>query len=134
MKHLKVTGVPVDVIGFQAHGNIDNEYNWNDFKNQVRKYQDLGNEVWVQELDAANDGSEEDRQRQREFIYRAVRARREAGVTFINFWAMRDFVGSANPYRGWFDSPGYEPKQEIKILVSRKKCCCYDGYCFLKKS
>ena len=110
MKHLKNKGVPVDVVGFQAHGNIDNKYNWNDFKNQVRKFLDLGYEVWVQELDAANDGTEEDRLRQREFIYNAVRACREAGVTFINFWVMRDGVGNANPFRGWFDIADYGPK------------------------
>ena len=96
--------------GFRHMAILTTTYNWNDFKNQVRKYQDLGYEVWVQELDASNDGSEGDRQRQREFIYKAVRACREAGVTFINFWVMRDGVGNANPYRGWFDIADYAPK------------------------
>ena len=88
--HLKNKEVPVDAIGFQTHLNVSSNYDWEGFKQNVTKYRDLGYEVYVTELDGTNDGTAEGRQQQRDLLYNAVRAAREAGVSLINFWGKHD--------------------------------------------
>ena len=96
-KHLKNVGAPVDVISFQTHLNTDTNYDWEDFKNQIKKYRDLGYGVYISELDIGNDGTEAGRQKQREVAYNVVRAAREAGASLVNCWGTRD--GEMGNYR-----------------------------------
>lgn len=91
MAHLVKSGVPVDAFGMQLHLNVDGSHDWEGFQAQVKRMKALGLEVFVTEVDVRrSDNGEEDRARQREVYYQAVRASLEAGVTLINFWGLRD--------------------------------------------
>ncbi|WP_298545589.1 endo-1,4-beta-xylanase [uncultured Aquimarina sp.] len=111
--HLKNKNVPVDVISFQTHLSTGRNYDWNDFKNQIKKYKDLGYEVYITELDVGNSGTSTGDQEQRDVAYNAIKAAREAGVGLINFWGLRD--GELGAYRedefpNYFETANFNPK------------------------
>ncbi len=90
VKHLLNEGVPLDAVGFQAHLGVDQTYDWEGLKNNIKRYKDLGLEVYITELDVANDGTKKGREKQRQYYYDVVKAAREGGVDIINLWGLND--------------------------------------------
>ncbi len=97
VKHLLNQGVPLDAVGFQTHLNTNHTYDWEGLKNNIRRYKDLGLEVYINELDVGNDGSEQGRKKQKQYYYNVVKAAREGGVDQIHLWGLND--GQMGDYR-----------------------------------
>ena len=90
VRHLLNEKVPLDAVGFQAHLNVDHDYDWEGFKNNIKRYKNLGLEVYITELDVANDGTSKGSAKQRRYYYNAVKASREGGADIINLWGLND--------------------------------------------
>jgi GH35 family endo-1,4-beta-xylanase len=97
VRHLLNEKVPLDAVGFQTHLTVDHTYDWEGLKNNIKRYKDLGLEVYITEFDVGNDGTEEGRNKQKEYYYNAVKAIREGGADIINLWGLRD--GQMGDYR-----------------------------------
>lgn len=90
VRHLLNEKVPLDAVGFQTHLNIKQTYDWEGLKNNIKRYKDLGLEVYIAELDVGNDGTESGRNKQKDYYYNAVKAIREGGADIINLWGLND--------------------------------------------
>ncbi|MGL4176019.1 MAG: endo-1,4-beta-xylanase [Dermatophilaceae bacterium] len=108
--HLLKSGVKLDVIELQMHMNAypsgkvaaeytnvqnqDGTYNWEGFKENVRRYQELGLEVHLGEVDFYTEGyeagSEPAREAQRVAAQGLMTAAREAGVDIVTIWGLRE--------------------------------------------
>lgn len=116
IKHLKNSGVKVDAVGFQCHLNVNTNYNYTNLYNNIRRFIDLGVEVYITELDVGMNlwstgkknkkvsdlmKSPEDWnlffKKQNEIYYQLVKTSREAGVSLISDWGFRDDI----PYGNW---------------------------------
>jgi len=51
IEHLLNSGVRVDAVGFQGHLRVNRSYNWDSIKKNIRRFKDLGLEVYITELD-----------------------------------------------------------------------------------
>jgi len=49
--HLKKMNAPVDAIGFQTHIDLEKNYDWEGYTNNIKRYRDLGYEVNIPEVD-----------------------------------------------------------------------------------
>ena len=97
IRHLLNEDVPLDAVGFQTHLSVNKTYDWEGLKNNIKRYKDLGLEVYIAELDIGNDGTEEGRKKQKKYYYNAVKAIREGGADIINLWGLND--GQMGDYR-----------------------------------
>jgi GH35 family endo-1,4-beta-xylanase len=97
VKHLLNQGVPLDAVGFQTHLSIEQTYDWEGLRNNIKRYKDLGLEVYITELDVGNDGTERGRKKQKQYYYNVVKAAREGGVDQIHLWGLND--GQMGDYR-----------------------------------
>lgn len=100
IKHLLNSGVRVDAVGFQSHLNVNRSYDWNSIRKNIRRFQDLGLEVYITELDVSmgmgwkkGDPFPEGYEKlQAERFYGLVKAVREAGVRRIDVWGLSEAV------------------------------------------
>ena len=98
IKHLLNSGVRVDAVGFQSHLNVNQSYDWDSIKRNIRRFKDLGLEVDLTELDVSmgmgwkigDPFPEAYEKLQAERFYGLVKAAREAGVNRIDFWGLSD--------------------------------------------
>lgn len=112
VKHMVNSGVPIGAVGFQMHlcygsDHHYREYDFDDLAENIRRYKELGLEVYVSELDVGlhwdeadevdgvrqpNDKAdfEELAAQQPTTYYRAVRAAREGGADMISTWGLID--------------------------------------------
>lgn len=98
VKHLLNSGVRVDAVGFQGHLNVKRSYDWDSIKKNIRRFKDLGLEVYITELDVSmgmgwkkGDPFPEDYEKlQAERFYGIVKAAREAGVHRIDVWGLSE--------------------------------------------
>jgi endo-1,4-beta-xylanase len=98
IKHLLNSGVRVDAVGFQAHLNVNQSYDWDSIKTNIRRFKDLGLEVYITELDVSmgmewktGDRFPEGYEKlQAERFYGLVKAAREAGVRRIDVWGLSE--------------------------------------------
>ena len=97
VKHLLNQGVPLDAVSFQTHLNTDRTYDWEGLKNNIKRYKDLGLEVYLTELDVGNDGTVQGKRKQKQYYYNVVKAAREGGVDQIHLWGLND--GQMGNYR-----------------------------------
>ncbi len=97
VKHLLNQKVPLDAVGFQTHLSTNQTYDWEGLKNNIKRYKDLGLEVYITELDVGNDGTQRGRKKQKEYYYNVVKAAREGGVDRIDLWGLND--GQMGDYR-----------------------------------
>jgi len=116
IKHLKNSGVKVDAVGFQCHLNVNTNYNYTNLFNNIRRFIDLGVEVYITELDVGmnlwSNGKKNKKvsdlmksskdwnlffKKQNEIYYQLVKTSREAGVSLISDWGFRDDI----PYGNW---------------------------------
>lgn len=96
--HLKKVGAPVDIVGFQSHIDVDKNYNWDAYTNNIRRYVDLGYEVHIPEVDvgdAAQNWSDEKAARQKRQYYQLVTAAIKGGATDFQTWG---FIDNPNNY------------------------------------
>ncbi|PSB08082.1 hypothetical protein C7B62_17930 [Pleurocapsa sp. CCALA 161] len=113
VKHLLNQKVPLDAVGFQTHLNVDHTYDWEGLKNNIRRYKDLGLEVYITELNVANDGSKQGREKQRQYYYDVVKAAKEGGADLINLWGLNDGqMGeqTEDEFAHLFEGPSMKPK------------------------
>lgn len=103
VKHLVNSGVPIDAVGLQGHFKLDKTYVWDDLKLTIQKYKDLDLEVYLTEVDYADefidvnkDGIDdgpwtpEKAQIQKQEYKSMIQAAAEGGVKWICFWGIRD--------------------------------------------
>ena len=98
IKHLLNSGVRVDAVGFQGHLNVNRSYDWDSIKKNIRRFKDLGLEVYITELDVSmgmgwkkGDPFPRDYEKlQAERFYGIVKAAREAGVHRIDVWGLSE--------------------------------------------
>jgi GH35 family endo-1,4-beta-xylanase len=97
--HLKKLNVPVDVIGFQTHIDIDKNYDWDGYANNIKRYIDLGYEVIIPEVDIGDvtkNWSDEKAEKQKQQYYKLVTAAIKGGASDLQTWGFID-----NPANGW---------------------------------
>ena len=100
IKHLHNTGVRVDAVGFQCHLRVNKPYDWDSVKSNIKRFKDLGLEVYITEFDVSmgmewktGDPVPADYEKlQAERFYGLVKAAREAGVNRIDFWGLSEAV------------------------------------------
>jgi GH35 family endo-1,4-beta-xylanase len=104
--HLKKSGAPLDAVGIQGHLNYDADYDFEAFKRQITRFRAAGVDVYITELDVGlpkgKDPKTADWNRieplQAKMYYDVVRAAREAGVSLISVWGLKD--ASPGGWRG----------------------------------
>ncbi len=100
IKHLLNSGVRVDAVGFQCHLDVKRTYDWENIKKNIRRFKELGLEVYITELDVSmgmgwktGDPFPEGYEKlQAERFYGLVKAAREAGVKRIDVWGLSEAV------------------------------------------
>lgn len=100
IKHLLNSGVRVDAVGFQGHLQVNRTYDWDSIKKNIRRFKDLGMEVYITELDVSmgtgwkkgNPFPADYEKLQAERYYGIVKAAREAGVNRIDIWGLSEAV------------------------------------------
>jgi endo-1,4-beta-xylanase len=100
IKHLLNSGVRVDAVGFQGHLHVNRSYDWESVKKNIRRFKDLGLEVYITELDVSmgmgwkkGDPFPQGYEKlQAERFYGLVKAAREAGVHRIDVWGLSEAV------------------------------------------
>ena len=95
--HLLNQGVPLDAVSFQTHLSTNQTYDWEGLKNNIKRYKNLGLEIYLTELDVGNDGTEEGRKKQKRYYYNVVKAAIEGGIDQIHLWGLND--GQMGNYR-----------------------------------
>ena len=134
VKHLKNSNVPIDAIGFQCHLNTNINYNYDDMYNNIKRFQEIGVDVYITELDVGmnlwggdgkprrkvsdvikNDSDWDDYfDKQNKIYYNVVKTSREAGVKLISDWGFRDDVPYGNwrkDQKAWMVNKDYTKKQ-----------------------
>lgn len=116
VKHLKNSNVRIDAVGFQCHLDADKNYNYEALRKNIKRFKDLGVEVYITELDVGLNlwmkggkkkkvtdviKSEADWnvffEKQNKVYYNLIKTAKEAGVTLISDWGFRDDI----PYGNW---------------------------------
>ncbi len=124
--HLKKIGTPVDVIGFQTHLNLEDNYDWEGYTDNIKRYRQLGYEVIIPEVDigdAAKSWSDEKAELQKMMYYRLVTAAIEGGASGLQTWGFIDDGWRAGEkafqYTGDFEpKPSYYGMKEALIDMS----------------
>ncbi|MFN8209176.1 MAG: endo-1,4-beta-xylanase [Bacteroidales bacterium] len=91
--HLKKMKAPVEVIGFQAHLNLEQQYDWDGFANNIRRYRQLGYEVNINEVDVGDPTktwTTEKADLQKMMYYRLVTASIKGGAAEFHTWGIQD--------------------------------------------
>ncbi len=114
-KHLLNKGVPLDAVGFQVHIDIERDYNWNGFRDNINRFRALGLETYITELDIGD--PEESWNSTKAELQRAkyntvIQIAMETGMEYVHFWGLIDGKDA-----GWrtYESPllfdaAYNPK------------------------
>ncbi len=91
--HLLNSGVPIDAIGLQGHFKLNKTYDWDRLKRTIQEYRKLGLEVYITELDFADEDkswNDEKAQRQKEQYKQMMTAIVDGGANWVCFWGLRD--------------------------------------------
>ena len=148
VKHLKNSNVPIDAVGFQCHLNYNINYNYDDLYKNIKRFQKLGVEVYITELDVGmnlwgGDGKPRKKvsdvmktesdwdnyfNKQNEIYYNVIKTSREAGVALISDWGFRDDVPYGNwrkDQKAWLLNNDYSKKESyysvLKALYETQK-------------
>ena len=116
VKHLKNSGVRIDAVGFQCHLNVGINYNYENLRKNIKRFTELGVEVYITELDVGlnlwGQGGNHKKvsdviktqsdwdnffEEQNKIYYNLVKTAKESGVKLISDWGFRDDI----PYGGW---------------------------------
>lgn len=124
--HLKKVKAPVDVIGFQTHIDIERDYDWVAYTNNIKRYVQLGYEVNIPEVDigdVAKNWSEEKAELQKRQYYKLITAAIRGGASDFQTWGFIDDGWrkdeKAFPYTNNFEpKPAYDGIKEALIDMS----------------
>jgi GH35 family endo-1,4-beta-xylanase len=124
--HLKKMNAPVDVIGFQTHIDLEKNYDWVAYANNIKRYRELGYEVNIPEVDigdVAKNWSDYKADLQKIQYYNLVTAAIRGGASEMQTWGFTDDgwrVGQkAFPYTNNFEpKPAYYGIKEALIDMS----------------
>ncbi len=124
--HLKNLNVPVDVIGFQTHIDLEKNYDWVAYTNNIKRYVQLGYEVNIPEVDigdVAKNWTEEKAELQKRQYYRLITAAIRGGASDFQTWGFIDDgwrpQEKAFPYTNSFEpKPAYYGIKEALIDMS----------------
>ena len=124
--HLKKVNAPVDVIGFQTHIDIERNYDWVAYTNNIKRYVQLGYEVNIPEVDigdVAKNWTEEKAELQKRQYYRLITAAIRGGASDFQTWGFIDDgwrpEEKAFPYTNNFEpKPAYYGIKEALIDMS----------------
>lgn len=124
--HLKNLNVPVDVIGFQTHIDLEKNYDWVAYTNNIKRYVQLGYEVIIPEVDigdVAKKWTEEKAELQKRQYYRLITAAIRGGASDFQTWGFIDDgwrpQEKAFPYTNNFEpKPAYYGIKEALIDMS----------------
>ncbi len=124
--HLKKMNAPVDVIGFQTHIDIEKNYDWEGYANNIKRYRALGYEVNIPEVDVGDvnkDWSDEKAELQKKQYYNLVTAAIRGGASDFQTWGFIDDGWrpgqKAFPYTNNFEAkPAYFGIKEALIDMS----------------
>ena len=116
VEHLKNSGVRIDAVGFQCHLNVGINYNYENLRKNIKRFIELGVEVYITELDVGlnlwgqggnhkkvsdviKSQSDWDNffEEQNKIYYNLVKTAKESGVKLISDSGLRDDI----PYGGW---------------------------------
>tara|TARA_S200000501_G_scaffold59475_1_gene49834 strand:- start:155 stop:1348 length:1194 start_codon:yes stop_codon:yes gene_type:complete len=134
IKHLKNSNVPIDAIGFQCHLNTNINYNYDNFFDNIKRFKQIGVDVYITELDVGmnlwggdgrprrkvsdvikNDSDWDNYfEKQNKIYYNVIKTSREAGVKLISDWGFRDDVPYGNwrkDQKAWMVNKDYTKKQ-----------------------
>ena len=134
IKHLKNSNVPIDAIGFQCHLNTNINYNYGKMYENIKRFQDIGVDVYITELDVgmnlwAGEGKPRRKvsdvikndydwenyfEKQNKIYYNVIKTARLAGVKLISDWGFRDDVPYGNwrkDQKAWMINKDYTKKQ-----------------------
>ena len=134
IKHLKNSNIPIDAIGFQCHLNTNINYNYDKMYENIKRFQDIGVDVYITELDVGmnlwggegkprrkvsdvikNDSDWENYfEKQNKIYYNVIKTARLAGVKLISDWGFRDDVPYGNwrkDQKAWMINKDYTKKQ-----------------------
>ena len=132
--HLKNSNIPIDAIGFQCHLNTNINYNYDNMYNNIKRFQEIGLDVYITELDVGmnlwggngkprkkvsevikNDNDWNDYfEKQNKIYYNTIKTARLAGVKLISDWGFRDDVPYGNwrkDQKAWMINKDYTKKQ-----------------------
>lgn len=118
LKDLKSRNIPVDGIGFQMHLDIQYPIDYNDFANNLKRFADLGLEIYITEMDVrvSSNPSSAELQTQASYYKNIIeKCMAQPAVKAIQVWGFTDkysWVPGTFPGRGAaliFDS-NYNPK------------------------
>jgi len=126
--HLKKMNAPIDVIGFQTHLDLEKNYDWDAYTNNIKRYVDLGYEVNIPEVDmgdVAKNWSEYKAELQKLQYYKLITAAIRGGASDFQTWGFNDDNSSwrkgesAFPYTlNFAPKPAYYGIQEALIDMS----------------
>ena len=124
--HLKKMNAPIDVIGFQTHLDLEKNYDWEGYANNIKRYRLLGYEVNIPEVDigdVAKTWTEEKAELQKLQYYRLVTAAIRGGASDFQTWGFIDEGWRpgqhAFPYTNNFEpKPAYYGIKEALIDMS----------------
>jgi len=127
--HLKKSGVPVDVIGFQTHLDLEKVYDWEGYANNIKRYRNLGYEVIIPEVDFGDTKkawSDEKAELQKMAYYQLITAAIKGGASDFQTWGFSDGNNaywrpgeSAFPYTNSFvKKPAYFGMREALVDMS----------------
>lgn len=124
--HLKKLNVPVDVIGFQTHLDLERNYDWEGYANNIKRYRALGYEVNIPEVDIgdkAKNWTDEKAELQKQQYYKLITAAIRGGASDFQTWGFIDDGWrpgeKAFPYTGSFErKPAYYGIMEALVDMS----------------
>ena len=124
--HLKKMNAPVDVIGFQTHIDLERNYDWEGYTNNIKRYVQLGYQVNIPEVDigdVAQTWSDYKADLQKTQYYKLVTAAIKGGASELQTWGFNDdgwrLGQHAFPYTNNFEAkPAYDGIKEALIDMS----------------
>jgi GH35 family endo-1,4-beta-xylanase len=93
VKHLIGRKAPLDAIDLQGHFDVNKEYDWSRFTENIKRYKKLGFEVYLSEIDIGDtqlSWNDQKADKQRKLYQQMVEASRNAGVDGIFTWGLKD--------------------------------------------
>jgi endo-1,4-beta-xylanase len=110
--HLKNMNAPVDVIGFQSHLDLEKNYDWEGYTNNIKRFRKLGYEVNIPEVDIGDvtqSWSEDKAAEQKMQYYKLVTAAIMGGASELQTWGFIDPGWRPGEYAFPYTN-NYEPK------------------------
>lgn len=94
INNAKKQGLPIGGIGIQCHLSIERPINYISFRNNIRRFHDLGIKVLFTEIDVRihiEDGlTDAELNVQKDYYYSTIKLAKEEKIYAVNFWGIHD--------------------------------------------